>query len=218
MRRAHEEGDPPDIQCLAAMMRMGKKFQMDRLERIAVRTLTAQFPSTLPEWDLLPVGAASLRVGLCDLVDVLNLAHETGLQIVLPTAFYCANLTVDEVFGGVARRDGSIAVLAVENQRRLLGGRGRLQEQSRGGVWGWVESADKVCATSACQSDRRDTFMEVLRRGINAVDLLEPWADSVWTELCCECKEYGKTTHEGARREFWETLPTLWGLPEWGEL
>ena len=54
--------------------------------------------------------------------------------------------------------------------------------------------------------------------GLEAPNGLTPW-DSEWgSHICDSCVQTAKEAHEAGRRELWDKLPKLFGLPRWEEL
>jgi len=48
-------------------------------------------------------------------------------------------------------------------------------------------------------------------------DALERWPEE-WNELCEMCASVAKEEHDRGRREVWNELPGIFGLPPWDEL
>jgi hypothetical protein len=81
---------------VAAMLRLGKKYEFDHLRDEALLRLTSEFPTKLEEWDALPDHFTHIidRKGL--LFDIIRLAIECGVQSILPAAYF---LAVPDVVG-----------------------------------------------------------------------------------------------------------------------
>lgn len=75
---------------VAAMLRLGKKYEFDHLRDEALLRLTSEFPTTLEEWDALPDHFTHIvdRKGL--LFDIISLAIECRVQSILPAAYVLA--------------------------------------------------------------------------------------------------------------------------------
>jgi len=75
---------------VAAMLRLGKKYEFDHLRDEALLRLTSEFPTKLEEWDALPNRFTHIvnRKGL--LFDIISLAIECGVQSILPAAYFLA--------------------------------------------------------------------------------------------------------------------------------
>ena len=75
---------------IAAMLRLGNKYEFDHLRDVALLRLTSEFPTQLEEWDALPDHFTHIvdRTGL--LLDIISLAIECGVQSILPAAYFLA--------------------------------------------------------------------------------------------------------------------------------
>lgn len=73
---------------LAAMLRLGKKYEIDYLRDEALTRLTSEFPRTLKEMQLLPPEYSYIKHQKGILYDIINLARETAVYSILPVAFY----------------------------------------------------------------------------------------------------------------------------------
>ncbi|KAI0710511.1 hypothetical protein C8Q76DRAFT_598175, partial [Earliella scabrosa] len=93
---------------VAALARLGHKYQLDGLLAESIRRLKSAFPSDLAEWDVVQGGSTALmRVNPTDAIEAFNLFRRIGEHAMLPSAMYgCAQLDCGELLRGVTRADG----------------------------------------------------------------------------------------------------------------
>jgi hypothetical protein len=114
---------PFPICVAAAFLRIGKKYDLKQLYHEAFSRLQYRFPSELEEWDNdFDHHSINEQPGVA--FDAINLLREVDIPLLLPVAFYmvCEDVEfgVDDILGGIRRRDGSLALLATEDSRILL--------------------------------------------------------------------------------------------------
>jgi hypothetical protein len=73
---------------VAAMLRLGSKYEFQHLREEALVRLRAEFPTTLGDWDRLPSDFTHIQEQKGILFDIVNLALEQGLLSILPAAYY----------------------------------------------------------------------------------------------------------------------------------
>jgi hypothetical protein len=106
---------------IAAMLRLGTKYDMKSLREEAIAYLSAECPSTLKAWD-----EDNSHFDHYDgvLFDLVNLAREYALLVLLPALFLWTALFHDssKICGGFRRANGSLAIMPVEDQIRCIVG------------------------------------------------------------------------------------------------
>jgi hypothetical protein len=201
---------------------MGKKYLVDALFADASHCLTSEYPSTLAELDTGGMQGSFFEHSADVEVDVINVASEVGLRSVLPLAFYYCSLPIQNVFSGVRRDDGTLAILSTENQRRLIIGRDTLFQERHLTIYSWLEKCNEVCegeaATSHCGLGRYIFLSGHLKQELRLPGLFKKW-DSSWERFFCgPCTARGKPAHKEGRIALWERLPGIFGFSSWQTL
>lgn len=202
------------------MLRLGKKYLIDRMRIAATNQLRRRFPSNLDEvMDLSRKG--KVYRGDPEKIELLNLAHETGELAIMPLAFLTCRISAEDIFRGLERKDGTIVKLVPENQERLIVGRARLRQQElmKAGIFAWAYARAENCtAPMKCSSARSEHLISLVTQPAENTKYLPKWKPQ-WAEgLCAGCVKESKEIHERSRRALWEDIPFIWGLPSWGEL
>lgn len=91
-----------DIEFLSAILRLGKKYEIDYLKEEGLRRLRSEFPLTLEGWDRRNErkneGCKIININDADIViEVINLAHELSVETVLPASYLLCVQTTDTV-------------------------------------------------------------------------------------------------------------------------
>ncbi|KAF6759142.1 hypothetical protein DFP72DRAFT_149159 [Ephemerocybe angulata] len=224
------EAIPFDV--VAALIRIGRKYEIDHLRREGMTRMEHELSSELDDVD--PDRYWS-EVAYEDgvLYRMTNFAYECDLKHLLPAAFFwSANEALDIIALGqpVKGEDGKRIQLLPKVQHICLVGRQKLLE-AHNQAFEWV---GEIGARSDCKD--RKMCQSIAGSLIIALwkpspDLSAP-ADSwdVWVvtleakqklkvnKLCSSCLEYAKSTLLAKRQEFWDKLPSYFGLPSWDEL
>jgi hypothetical protein len=224
-RNCYADNNPQPFPIVAAFLRLGNKYAIPQLRAEAVKRLSAEYPSTLANWDLSvkhPFSKLADSHGLD--FDVINLAHEIGVLSLVPAAMYCfcERDALEEVLEGVVREDGSMLILSAENQRVLVRGWKILRELLHKETYKWLDTQDAGmfydCVQRVkCDTTRRKLFYDYFR-GRTACCALPEWDPVDETGLCGPCVQKSKTSHEAGRVNVWNKLPSVFGLSEWDEL
>ncbi|KAJ7443803.1 hypothetical protein FB451DRAFT_1149473 [Mycena latifolia] len=215
---------------LAAMLRLGRKYDFRKAKDDAVARIHSEFPADFKGWE--QVGdefthIVTPRVGL--LIELLNLAYECGICTSIPTlAMSCLNrYTLDTLFKGVQRDDGSYVavasdanklVLAVAHNRFLL-----FQRENMA----WLDGDDVIPHESCesrvrCKEQKGVLLLNCIMTSEEDEDhkfafTIDPWGVSS-AELCDICEEGAKASYETSRQKCWDLLPSFFGLPDWKDL
>lgn len=218
--RPHTPDQRPRLSYLAAMLRLGKKYFIDDMQFAAANQLRRCFPTTLRAFDESPpVGQVYAGSAIDSMVQLLNVAQDTGLWSIMPAALYMSDLTVEEVFEGVDLDDGSTLLLHPDLQKRLLVGRDRLRSKQADGIYSWTRTNVAGCQDQAkCGSAKQARLLKLTNISLEDAAYFMPW-NARWGEgLCSTCIEDAMVTSEVSREGLWEELPSIWGLPPWNQL
>ncbi|KAJ7645667.1 hypothetical protein DFH06DRAFT_1476892 [Mycena polygramma] len=213
---------------VAAIVRLGRKYDFDRLLTAAVARLTATFPRTLTERGSNRYSPAPGRRIVYDpalLFDTINLAIRNGLPALLPTLYFDVLLISEEtdvlqtVLTGLHRADGTSVTLSLESQMTLISSRKRVTSAQATHMFGWLNSTR--LPTAACVStkrciDARDFLARPIFIPLYNLRVMHKW----WWDnnFCVECRKTTKAEFEAGSQRFWDMLPKLFGLPPWADL
>ncbi|KAF7370402.1 hypothetical protein MSAN_00671800 [Mycena sanguinolenta] len=207
---------------VAALIRLGRKYEFRDFLNLAVARITSEFPTTLEEFDALPPYFTTITdyPGLG--FDIVALADENNIASVLPGVYlYVVDGLLDELFGSIKKDDGTMAALSPIHLRRCAVGREKLllKQLQPGYTLGWTLDAvtvDGCTGRSKCRKARQ-MFMRQCLDGSRIwafmrIDCLKN------CELCTVCHDHAMEAANGGRIKMWEELPQIFNLPPWDEL
>ncbi|KAF7974121.1 hypothetical protein HWV62_13333 [Athelia sp. TMB] len=206
---------------ISAFICLGKKYDIRTLYLEAVKKLFEEVPATLAEYD----GPTNEKWNMIDdpeYMDVAILARKAGLLSILPGLLFviCSDHSSDEIKNGFLMPDGRTKRLSIQDQFACLGGYRAICETQAETTFSWFLFDGTV--SSACLNEDDCTRVKgnwvcetFLKPTIKALDL---WNHLSIEGLCDECCKDARRYHEAGRAEFWEKLPSLFGLPPWSEL
>ncbi|KAJ7741499.1 hypothetical protein B0H14DRAFT_2478393 [Mycena olivaceomarginata] len=215
------------LPCIAALIRLGRKYDFRNILHSAVERLTFENPSTLDAYDVRMAfdgkNYISTRIvgypGV--LYDMLTVARENNILSALPCAYYrAAHLYKPEsLFAGITRQDGTSSSLAPIDQQRCILGREKLirAQTQEGCTLGWLREWDSDSCTdpAGCNKWRASMLRKYL-------DHLAPWALTPFiafrTTVCASCSKHIEQSMLGGRKKIWEDLPSYFDLAPWSEL
>ncbi|KAJ7432201.1 hypothetical protein B0H11DRAFT_1890584 [Mycena galericulata] len=212
---------------VACMLRLGRKYEMQKAKDDAVARIRSEFPAELQEWQATPNTLVYIEAGAAVYVDMLNLCFECGILPSIPSlALAClSGNKLETLFTGVKRNDGSFVILSDTIKLILALAVERLiifQHESLA----WLEDEAVVPHTSCLSRSRCSQQRLALnhtvawgeKRMIDLSYVIDVW-DSRWTgKLCQVCESAARASYNASREKGWELLPTFFGLPEWKNL
>ncbi|KAJ7761947.1 hypothetical protein DFH07DRAFT_414197 [Mycena maculata] len=216
---------------VAALIRLGRKYDFRHLLNSAVERLTFENPTTLEEYATLPREAekqTTTRIvyhrGL--IFDMISLARENNILSALPCAYYRAVANCDQqlFFDGIRKRDGTTASLAPVDVRRLVVARQKLVQAqwNMENTLGWLKTLSHYSdcdAPPSCDAFRNKTLSHCLASGsLRAFWNPTNMAMAKWRGLCDKCKYRAQESMTAGRKKMWEELPGFFNLPPWSEL
>ncbi|KAJ7734579.1 hypothetical protein DFH07DRAFT_928463 [Mycena maculata] len=217
----------PEFDLLAAMLRLGKKYEISRAEEDSVSRIQYEFPSDFQAFNDLDADMTKIKYHRGIYCDLLRLAYECGVYSSIPLLAFCCLRTdkLETIFKGVRRSDGSSATLPDDLKLTMALALERIalfQHESLS----WLRTASVIPHT-ACQSKARCTeqqhsmarVVEQDHKGqFNLGYTIDQWDDR-WTGMLCPvCDAAAEGVYELNRAKGWELLPGFFGLPQWEEL
>ncbi|TFK22935.1 hypothetical protein FA15DRAFT_671032 [Coprinopsis marcescibilis] len=227
--RSYSSTEAMPFKVAAAMIRMGRKYDIPHLLNGGLNRLISEFPSKLAEWEKLPPHYTHLVQEEGLLFDIVNLALENNIQAILPAAYYLCVQDLNDLLSGIKRSDGSIARLPSDVQRTCIIGRERILQSQSQYTFAWVElmgTGEQVdCSLpQVCTEIGNQLTKEIWIPLPDVSRTLEKWSSfiSLFPEMtdraCPNCREDARAIHESGRQRVWDMLPTFFDLPDWADL
>ncbi|KDR86011.1 hypothetical protein GALMADRAFT_235199 [Galerina marginata CBS 339.88] len=216
---------------LASMLRIGKKYEFDNLQSLALERIRKELPDSLDGWDEQTTalgGDGGLIVESDWEIDLINILLETGFQTLLPMAYFIgvASLGPAQVFRGLTHDNGTIACLSAESIENMTIARQAISTAIMTHEFSWTTSTRSQSAipTAACQrkakceSHRSAVLAELVPGPTPYTALTSPVEDRVLELYCDSCAAEIKKIYEAGREVIWDNLPSYFGLPKWEDL
>ncbi|KAJ6581624.1 hypothetical protein B0H19DRAFT_1116050 [Mycena capillaripes] len=205
---------------VAALIRLGRKYDFRKLLDAAVELVMCENPATLEGYQA-PNRAKSIIYYPGIEFDMLALVRENNIQSALPCAYYRVVKTYSQkqLFDGVARTDGTLATLAAVDLRQCNLSREKLITKqlqpgyTLGCVLKWDYNDD--CTASQKCTKMRD---KALRRSLESFMVRALYEQTVGDGYCSACKARIQELVAAGLRKTWEDLPDFFDLPSWNEL
>ncbi|KAK6981071.1 hypothetical protein R3P38DRAFT_3334053 [Favolaschia claudopus] len=140
---------------LAAMLRLGRKYDFREAYEDALSRIRFEFPSDFEAFDNLDADMTRIEYQRGIYCDLLNLAYECGVHSSIPLLAFCClrEETLETILTGVEREDKSCAVLSDDLKMSMALAFGRMalfQHQNLS----WLRD-ESVVPHSSCQSPAR---------------------------------------------------------------
>ncbi|KAJ7735772.1 hypothetical protein B0H16DRAFT_1426003 [Mycena metata] len=224
-------GDALSSDLVAALLRLGRKYEMENSKKNALWRIHYEFPTTLESWTEVEVGTTKIESQRGFLVKSLVLAYENGIFTSIPTIGFCClrdrqleEILTDELWS----HDGTPVILPDHLKLILAVAAERIANFQRD-LYEWLEEdaviPDDTCTTNAECIKERNVLRRILNFGDNSrrYHSLSSWDSPCegedWSDGLCEpCALAGRTAFDLNRVQFWEALPGFFGLAPWAEL
>ncbi|KAI0698268.1 hypothetical protein BC835DRAFT_679350 [Cytidiella melzeri] len=210
-----------DAHQIASILRLSTKYDVAHLRRRAVETLQKWYPNTLSSY--ISISSSSTpREDFPRHVLVANIASEANATILLPAAllFCCATASSRLLYDGIYV-SGVHYDLRSENKRALFIGRPLLTHQARTNTQSFLFRHYSQEHSNCKTPSRCEEFCEFCA---SIYDIKgDPWMNPLerlnWKAIlsaCCQpCVLNWESKNKKGTEELWETLPSLFDLPEW---
>ncbi|KAJ6472837.1 hypothetical protein C8R47DRAFT_987629 [Mycena vitilis] len=208
---------------VAAMLRLGKKYEFDQLREDAVTRLERSFPLSLEHFRERKERAQIVPYdGLT--YDAVNLARETGLLSILPAALYCASAHSSEIadvhraiLQGLPGADGAPVHLNSDDKAVCILAMSPLLTQERKEPYSWLEPTAKPAFPHPRCRLASDIIRDVLFSGVPTFAQIGQ-AAVFRTLFCPECSVVVDTHISEGEAKLWAQLPGIFGLPSWEDI
>ncbi|TCD63693.1 hypothetical protein EIP91_005098 [Steccherinum ochraceum] len=216
---------------ISAWLRLGTKYQLDRLRDETIRMLKARYPSTLQAYDALlersrqyAIKEANHRNWVQEDGDIiaLNLARKFGLHTILPAAFLaCSQLRIEALIldpSSSSPDDEDLRILSTADLRICLSGREQLfQFQSNRYNFVFVPTISDDCESPGdCKASLKVVRDVILFEESLAAQLEGPFLEEFrWMDtdrFCGACIEFYTDIDDRARGKQWRRLRSVFKL------
>ena len=127
-----------EFHVLSALIRLSHKYQMEDIEKSAVRATRALYPTDLHAFMAMKNHVS--EKSLVYAIGAVNLARLTGTPSILPAAFYHGAVLREKVILGLVREDGTKEYLSEEDLARCIRGIERLTVESAA----WCQTLSEI--------------------------------------------------------------------------
>lgn len=204
-----------------AVARMAHKYLMHGMLALVVKYLKRAFPVDFRKWAASPFRSALTPNEAVLAIGAVNLARLIDEPSLLPNAlFVCCCVQSTHLLKGLAREDGSIEHLQLEDLGRCLDARGRLAEKILIlATRIFALSVSKKCAAPEMCREALEMMLESVGQYAGAFaepDVFSSWLgayENSFVKLCCQrCQVMLRERDEKERRAVWDELPEIMGV------
>ncbi|GJE92821.1 BTB domain-containing protein [Phanerochaete sordida] len=216
------------------ILRLATKYQAETLRRRIIEILQYVYPDSLDGFDKSRLAGAHFpathplhKLSLGDLsthVAVINAANDRGASVLLPSAMVRVLVKgIDFVVN-----DARAAPLERTSRDAVLGALPALSALARQHTFEVLFRdacglSDQCMQIDYCDRTRRQLVRTLenpaLAHVISPFHIIGFGSKSKHVQnLCPDCRAALKKCYEAGRRQAWEKLPAVFGLPEWDEL
>jgi len=205
---------------MAALLRLGHKYDFARFRDDALSRLTSAFPTTLDGWDEkchsreLP-DLPHTEVGNL-VIAALNLALELHLHTILPS-IYCwvhESYIMEEL---LCIQD----TISKDHLLQCALGYERSRKAATVTTFKWLNDVpyQNCISPKGCRERVKELKVKYLGLfGAEDVTGLTEWNAKWEDRLCNSCGEKAEDAHDQGRLKYWNRIPGMFGLPEWKDL
>ncbi|KAJ7734578.1 hypothetical protein DFH07DRAFT_1065248 [Mycena maculata] len=220
----HKDALPFDV--LASMLRL-MKYEITIAVENATQRIHHEFPEQLDDWDGCESDLTKIEPREEVVADLLNLVYECGITTSIPTVAFCClrgKLKLEGLLKGLQRPDKSRIILPDEIKQTMAIATERIID-SQHRIFGWLDN-DRVIPHVFCTTPSHCTqSLRTMRRAIVLDENdkaryfgLDLWDDEWSDGMCSACGEATKEAFATSHKQFWESLPSFFGFPEWKDL
>ncbi|KAJ7109632.1 hypothetical protein C8R43DRAFT_1079683 [Mycena crocata] len=219
----------PSFNVLAAMLRLGRKYEIQQAHEDAASRIRYEFPADFRAFNDLNADMTRIKYHEGIYSDLLSLAYECGIYSSVPLLAFCCLRTykLETLFNGVQRQGSRSFVMLPENFKIPMALALERMVLFQHASLSWLRN-DSVVPHAACLSPIRCAQQQSAMARIVDEDqdhdkfnlgyTVDQWDDRWTGMLCGSCERVAEAMYELDRARGWELLPTFFGLPEWKDL
>ncbi|CAA7266005.1 unnamed protein product [Cyclocybe aegerita] len=221
------------IGAIAAMLRMGKKYDIAYLRDDALKRLRHDFPITLPDWEASyngssPIDYTTLSDYAKTVAAIISLGREHDIQSILPGAFlhYTNRATLEEI---LAEDNNN---LPQEACTQCVIGRDKFLRRVHSTLLSWFRLPTFMPISTCSNIAVCPLKKQALFRGLcdslwmgeggkvrwDFTDCIPGRAAKTIKILCPSCATSISRCYRDSRNKLWEELPSFFGLLGWDQL
>lgn len=210
------------IPMIAAFLRLGRKYEIDHLRKLATKRLSHFFPSRLQDMGSVPSNAAiMINIKRGDLLTCANIIRENDLLLFLPSALYLC-LVKDKtgapsLFHPVPEMPQPI--LPLHDIQLCLQAYDKISRLQTTETFSWLCDGGLAsdCSRSVCATSKKILCRKYLYAPAPFLPFVS-WKDDWEIGLCDNCVSKSRASHNKGRQNAWDQLPSAFALPDWEEL
>ncbi|TBU37460.1 hypothetical protein BD309DRAFT_995090 [Dichomitus squalens] len=207
----------PSYQTISASIRLGHKYQLDRLVDAALAYLRRYYTTDYDTWHNIHTHCKTHPLSPVHAIGVVNLARLTGADDILPSALYaCCTLEGPQLVEGFQREDGTPEVLSNADLARCIQGKANLTKERVGHVVGLHRRFQSPNCKQRCSGGA------VIHKIVSRIDCaIHPCAFEGWTwppangpggNFCPHCLHILNMREHAQKQDLWNRLPELMGV------
>ncbi|KAF9527287.1 hypothetical protein CPB83DRAFT_793363 [Crepidotus variabilis] len=215
---------PAPFSFLSAMLRLGRKYDIQHILDEAVEILDLAFPSSLAEYQRVveTKNGDVIEYSLDMMIDLANLALDMSRHSILPTIYFIICRDFDAVLKGAQRANGTTAKLDENTKDVIIWGREELLKKLPTSIFSWV----KRTSSPGCFGPRKNcvaTLHEIMEKmwtgQSRQLACFAPIDDFIPSgcRACSQCLQEMRAIHTDQQKELWIELPKYFGWESWEE-
>jgi len=208
-----------------AILKLSTKYEVAYLRKRALAHLRLSYPLTLDQWNRrqkVSTLAAELDVdtwpgSTSKTLKVIEVAKKLDIPWILPAAYYdCSTVSLELLLDDSKWNDGTIDL---ETKNSILIGYQKQSTATHSQMLDFLycDPLNNCMQKEVCGEIRRRLYCATQEWSITKP--LDAMVDGDWEcflgSLCGLCLGVSKVRFDRARKEFWERLPEIYGLPKW---
>jgi hypothetical protein len=210
------------ITIVIAVLRLSTKYDVKYLRQRALNHLDTLYPLTLTTFDMRQK-SRTMPWRLNTAFYVADLAHQLGMEWLLPSALYCVcACPLEDLAQGYVWEGESIQMDMV-NKVRCLKALSELGNRENRDVLGFltVKEVEGCRTPDKCRKGRLEMLRRLnaeRRRTIDPLGVMHPKQEK-WrlygASVCKICGKEGKRAYGEGKMKLWGALPGIFGLQDW---
>ncbi|KAJ7072662.1 hypothetical protein C8F01DRAFT_973601 [Mycena amicta] len=212
------------FELVAALVRLGRKYDFQDLWSAGVERLTYELPATLAQFDArFKDGSKMTRIHYYRGIrlDMIDLAGQNNIRTVLPCAYLLTVASPKESWlDEITKADGTVVSLAPLDLRRCISGVDKIVKMQfqPGYALCWLVKMPNDCVTPRDCAEKRMGVLTTFVGSVQGLLLPSSTMDRFANRTCEPCQQHIRGLFSGSREKAWNDLPSVFGLPAWSEL
>ncbi|KAJ7031835.1 hypothetical protein C8F04DRAFT_1360468 [Mycena alexandri] len=211
------------INIIIGVLRLAHKYDVSFLRRRALQHLCTVYCTRLEDYrDVGLSSSYAINSSIEAHLKTIQISVEVGALWMLPHAYYSVfhfglqGVLAANAWKCLGESERAMCLRLFSHKMQILPTAVIISLLSMG------TDTPSFCTTRArCNQVRLSTIQD--RSWDDDDNFLNIWDEDNWTELkesglCSTCLEEAKAAHEEKLRDFWNTLPTIFDLPDWATL